>query len=1391
MIQILSKIARWVLKTFLYGFIIVFGLVIAILLFSQTGLFRSFLRSQVVSIANEQLNAVLNVEEIEGNFFSNLTLKNVTLSLGDTSVVAFEELGLTYDAFAILDDQILVHEIRLVRPKIYVQSDSLGNMNLQRIAKPGEPKPPAPIDSSAKPLGGFDIRIDALIIEDGNIVYDSGALLANLSKLNLNLQLRAASKLQKINISQLGFLVSRISVDARGKALTDSLQLKNLTLLVEANLFKPSLHHQISHPDEKDSNWIKIEEFRLLTNRTDFFVKGEFVLPDSADQIAMFYDVDTRAYPLHLDDIRTFADIGLTEIDKIELEAHARGNDNEVELTELSILTPAGTLKGTANLDYGGEPLGYRADLSFNGINAAAFTGRKDLYANINGSIHADGVGIKPEDLISVLELKLYKSQIFGIDIEKFEITSDVRGGIAQLKKFEGRTSAGNFNCEGFYNLLDESYHLETRFREINIADAIGDTSLQSSINLSIVYDGKGLNPKTSRSVLHINSDSSKIMGRDLENLSVRGSQNGNRVYIDGISVKTPLADFSAKGSVGMDSTFDLSYELKTRDFSLLKKYVGNDSLLKDSIDLNIAFKGRTTGGINKFETSGDITLTKFAFADIKMDSLKFVYFVSNIIPSDFATAFDFRRTDSTLVGDFLLYSHHLTMAGTSIKNFSTSITKEKGKTHFDISAEEDNIGAYAHVKGVLELENEKKGRVFLDNLVLNVTGRTLKTREVKVRLGGDPVIDSTYEKWNENWQNSKPIDIVFDIEKNIYDFRSFNMDIGRGSISAFGTLDITGDQNLDIKIKDLDLSRANALIGSKESVVEGILNMNGSLKGSFEKPILLADWNISDGKASEFVYNNFLGNMQYLNRKIQVNMTLNQNKDKTLTIGGYLPIDLSFKDVPNRFTTRPMNFKIHSEGIDLRFLQAFFGKGLSLNRGELMIDLKVTGNKEKPSLEGEMKVEDATVTFPRTTLGQTFRNGRMFVRLTPEKIFLDTLSLQSGKDVSSNLFASGQIDLSPILKNFDFTNIDKIGYDFDLLFNEFVPINTKSETSYLHTAKITGAMKISAPTLAYTVVKGDIQIRNSQIWVVDAAKARSVASVSAKPTKADAAKEIDYYKNLDLDIAITLPENSENVIRSNEMMLGLFGGIIVTKPPESEDFFISGNVNTKKGGKYAYLSIAFNIEKGEIVFSGAPGINPDLDILAVKRFTYKIDQEEIQSEAQIKVSGKLMKPEIAVTAVERGTDNPLPDLTEPADILSYLVLGVKTKDLGKLDASQAGDFAKQVAINQVLNVVANQAGLSKLEYTPSATGQGATIEVGKRISENISVSFAGGSDPSTGTSLTLEMSVDSWVDSLRLFKKAARSWKKTVEFEYKQPAQTETNKQDVFNIFFYFKKEY
>ncbi len=1059
------------------------------------------------------------------------------------------------------------------------------------------------------------------------------------------------------------------------------------------------------------------------------------------------------------------------------------------------LMTSAGSLQGKASADFPPGGLRYDAAMNFKALNAAAFTGQRDLSSLFNGSVFAKGEGADLNTLSSNVTLDLYNSRFQAIAIDRFNIGADVRHGKASLTRFTGQTSVGSFDCTGEYQFNTQEYQLTTAFRNINIANAVGDTSLKSDINLSLSFSGSGFNPVTMKSKVTIQADSSRIMGKPLDMLKIDGYVENGKIHLDLLKIKTPLAVVEMNGTAGLDSSVNMKYRIRTLDMSQLKTMIGNDTLLKDTFDLRLDFKGSLQGNMEKLKTDGQITLTQILFRDIKADSLVFIYFLDGIMPRDLASM-AFSDLDSHLFGDVYLYLNRADLGGTRIKDVAVAVTKEPKKILFEIYGTETGLDAYANAKGNLVLESETKGRVVLENLYFRVSGRNLRTKEISVKLGEDPVIDSTYTRWTEVWQNTQPIDLLFDTKENSYEIRSFELYVGKGSISAFGTLNITGDQSIDLKIKELDLSRANALLGSQQSVVEGQLNMNASLKGSFEKPIIIADWNIMNGKAAEFVYDNFIGNMQYLNKKVQLNMTLNQNKDKTLTMGGFLPIDMTFKDVEERFTNRPMKFKLHSEGIDLRFLQSFFGKNLTLNKGEMKIDLDISGTRDKPVVKGELKMEDGMLTFPKTSLGQTFRNARMFIRIKPDSIYLDTFYLQAGKkDPSSNLLVHGYIDLADLMKKFDFSNSDKIGYHFQLAFNNFIPINTKSETSYLHTARITGVMDIAARTLSKTIVKGDLQIRDAQIWVVDPARARSVSTVDETKTKTKKKngvkeeKETGFYENLDLDLMISLPENSDNTIRSADMLLSLHGEIGVTKPPGSEEFFISGDVNTKKGGKYTYLNAAFNIETGVIAFSGEPGINPNLNILAVKRFEYKDDDgTPIPGEARIQVTGTLMKPEIAITAVERGTDNSLPGLTEPIDILSYLALGVKTSQLGKLGADQAGDFAKQVAINQILNAVANKAGLQKLEYSAGSGGQGATISVSKRISETLSVSYEGGLDGGGGKSVTLEISADSlmkWMPGLK-------SWKKTIELEYIAPDQeSSTQKEDIINFIFYFRKEY
>lgn len=1369
------NVLRFLFKFLLYTLVTAFALVALVLVAIQFPQTKSALKNIVVDKVNEQLHAQLSIESLDGNFFTGIALSGIRLSMSDTTLAEIDEILIRYDLMDLVDRKVHIEQVRIERPRISLAMDTAGTLNFARIAKPGEEAPPAPVDSAAEPLGGFQLSLDELVIEEGGVEIQTPTLRARVDSLQIEMNADANAEYQNLALTRFGLLYVQFS-----GARSDTLRLQNLSVIAGAHALKKSLAYQVAHPDETDSLWVRVEEFRIRTDRTDFLVRGEVALPDSG----LSYRLDIAATPFHVGEVRRLFPFGAAAIERVEFSTEARGDLTSVFLSDLVIATAAGDIRGYAGVDLD-SLIGYRTELRFRSVEVAKFADQPDLQVMLNGTLFADGLGTDPGTMKADVRLGLTQSQYSGIAIDTFDIHSSIRGGVAHLSRFRGRTSAGSWDCDGYYRLSSEEYHLESAFQKINLADLMMNPVMESSINLRLAIDGKGLNPKTGMTRFSIVSDSSRVLQRNIDNLTIAGIKNGGKIQIEDVHLETPVAGLKIGGSVGLDSTIDMTYEIRTRDVTLLKQYAGLDSVVPDTMDFELTYRGETRGSFQSMETSGQVNVTNLIFGAFKLDSLFFSYFVTNLLPGQLMQAVNFQNIDETVLGDVFLYARRLDAGGSVVRDFTTSITKEKRKTLFEVSGYEDAADAYAQVKGALVMEDPARGNLLLDNLYLRILGKTLKTREVKVNLGGEPVIDSTYERWSEIWQNARPVDIAFDVENEKYDIRNFTMNIGTGVMTIFGKVDVKGDQDLDLKIKDLNLSRANSVIGSKESVIEGIVNLNASLKGSFEKPIVIADWNIVDGKAAQFTYANYLGNLQYLNRKLQVNMSLNQNADKTLTMSGYLPIDLAFKDVKDRFPNRPINLIVHSEGIDLRFLQAFFGKNLTLHRGEIKIDLKVTGNREKPKIEGEMKIEDGTVTFPKSTLGQTFRNARLFVKLRPESISLDTLVLQSGKDPRSYMKAEAKINLADLMKNFDLSRIDEVSYQATILFNDFQPVNTKSETAYLHSANLTGEVTVSAQSLSYPVVKGDLQIRNSEIWVVDPTKARVVTTVQSGKTTQDATS-VNYYKNLDLELTISLPENTENAVKSAEMILYLLGDIQVIKPSGGEDFFISGNVATKPGGKYAYLNAAFTIEKGEVIFTGEPGVNPELDILAVKKFTYTDeDKQNIPATAQIRVTGKLLKPEIAITAVQRGTDDPIDGLTEPADILSYLVLGVKTSDLGKLGASQAGDFAKDVAINQVLGAIARQGGFQKLEYQ-SAGGDGgsATIAVSKQISETVSVSFEGGLDANSAQNLTLEIAADSLLPVFR-------SWKKTIEFEFKKPGQDATSDKDIINVIFYFRKEY
>jgi len=127
-----------------------------------------------------------------------------------------------------------------------------------------------------------------------------------------------------------------------------------------------------------------------------------------------------------------------------------------------------------------------------------------------------------------------------------------------------------------------------------------------------------------------------------------------------------------------------------------------------------------------------------------------------------------------------------------------------------------------------------------------------------------------------------------------------------------------------------------------------------------------------------------------------------------------------------------------------------------------------------------------------------------------------------------------------------------------------------------------------------------------------------------------------------------------------------------------------------------------FRVVDSNIVFQGRKEINPLLDL------TVEYELPEIL--ITINIHGNAKRPKLTFTS-----EPPLPK----KDILSYLLLGVSTANLGKGDGSSLGREAQLFIMNQAARDLAHDVELDRVFVKDDGTGEGYAFQVGKKVQED------------------------------------------------------------------------
>ena len=156
------------LRRFVHALIIFLTLIVSamavVIVVTQTAWFKNCLRGYVVREASRFLNGQVSIQRLGGNLFFGIEMEDVTISLNGTEVVSVKDLGLDYSIFELVSKGLLVDEIRLNQPTLYLRREGDG-WSIARLIKKQE--------SEADRQGpAYPIAIGAIGISDASIVVD-------------------------------------------------------------------------------------------------------------------------------------------------------------------------------------------------------------------------------------------------------------------------------------------------------------------------------------------------------------------------------------------------------------------------------------------------------------------------------------------------------------------------------------------------------------------------------------------------------------------------------------------------------------------------------------------------------------------------------------------------------------------------------------------------------------------------------------------------------------------------------------------------------------------------------------------------------------------------------------------------------------------------------------------------------------------------------------------------------------------------------------------------------------------------------------------------------------------------------------------------------------------
>jgi hypothetical protein len=608
-----------IVNVFLYAWIALLLLFLELFGISQTFTFREFLRNEVISIANKELNGHISIGRIDGTIFTSLVLRSTIVNMGSDTLLNAGAIEVKTSPLQLLLKRIYIRKVEIADARISFIADSTGSLNISRLF-------PASAKDSVHSKFPFKIiapdvkltNVNFSMKDYNNIastkIYDNFNL-HDLSVKNLNLSLGASA-----DIAESVF----------------ELRINNFSFAPNLKNFKLK---DLSGDFYVDTNGVFINNMKILSDGTDIIFKAKvnkFNLFDSTSFSKIEksdFEVNLKSSKLNFDDLSSF----IPEVNflkgTVSTDLEAKGNLKEIIYNHIEInyedthLLAKGKIQEVLNADkmfisadlsssriresdadklmpsfgipvykeygvikfdtlkYSGNPLNFKTTALFRSERGSAGVRglldlRKDdmvydvefnsknfdlgplagITTNLNSKGYLKGSGVSPERMNSTLRFTGNGSFKGNNVLDSLNINADANNkNITYNIKLKSDTTsafvAGNFD---FSNKGKPTYNLSGTVKDLDIAAFTGDTSLNSNLNFKFNGNGSNLDPDNLNLYLTLNFNNSVIHSVFIDSTRAIVDIRSNDNGERVVNLISDLADLTFTGKFSINNAFNL-----------------------------------------------------------------------------------------------------------------------------------------------------------------------------------------------------------------------------------------------------------------------------------------------------------------------------------------------------------------------------------------------------------------------------------------------------------------------------------------------------------------------------------------------------------------------------------------------------------------------------------------------------------------------------------------------------------------------------------------------------------------------------------------------------------------------------------------------------------------